>query len=89
MLVSRDLDVIGDSETMTANTTFHYEVENSGDDQHGNKLTIVKCHGKLVAENSGEIKELVNPDFSQALARDRKSGMTRPESRLEDGVEKW
>lgn len=37
------------------------EVEKSGDDQHGNKITTVKCHGKLVSENANQIKEVVKP----------------------------
>jgi anti-sigma B factor antagonist len=41
--------------------SFTYEVEKSPDDQHGNKVTTIKCHGKLISENSNEIKELVKP----------------------------
>jgi anti-anti-sigma factor len=41
--------------------SFHYEVEKSEDDQHGNKVTTIKCHGRLVSESAGEIKELVRP----------------------------
>ena len=41
--------------------SFHYEVEKSKDDQFGNKVTTIKCHGKLVMENAREIKELVKP----------------------------
>jgi anti-anti-sigma factor len=46
---------------MATSALFHYEVENSGDDEHHNKLTSVKCHGKLVAENADELKDLVKP----------------------------
>jgi anti-anti-sigma factor len=41
--------------------SFHYEVEKSLDDQHGNKVTTIKCHGKLISENANQIKELVKP----------------------------
>jgi anti-anti-sigma factor len=41
--------------------SFRYEVEKSPDDQFGNKVTTIKCHGKLISENSNEIKELVKP----------------------------
>ena len=36
------------------------EVEKS-QDQYGAKVTTIKCHGRLVAENAGEMKELVKP----------------------------
>lgn len=45
--------------------SFYYEIENSGDDQHGNKVTTIKCHGRLVSENAGQIKEAVKPLISQ------------------------
>jgi anti-anti-sigma factor len=44
--------------------SFHYEVETSelkdSDvlDSRGNKVTTIKCHGKLVAENRGQIEEM-------------------------------
>lgn len=41
--------------------SFTYEVVKSPDDQHGNKVTTIKCHGKLISENTNEIKELVKP----------------------------
>jgi anti-anti-sigma factor len=34
---------------------FGYEVELSGD------TTLVKCHGRLVSETAGELKQLVKP----------------------------
>jgi hypothetical protein len=46
---------------MATNAIFHYEVERSGDDEHHNKVTSVKCHGKFVAENADEQKDLVKP----------------------------
>jgi anti-anti-sigma factor len=45
---------------MAPQGSFHYEVEKS-DDQHGNKVTTIKCHGRLVAENAGEMTQLVKP----------------------------
>ena len=41
--------------------SIRYEVKQSGDDQHGNKVTTIKCHGKLVVENAGQIKDVVKP----------------------------
>jgi anti-anti-sigma factor len=40
------------------------EVEKSPDDERGNKVTTIKCHGRLISENSNEIKELVKPLIS-------------------------
>ena len=45
---------------MAPQNSFHYEIEKS-DDQQGNKVTIIKCHGRLVAENAGEMTQLVKP----------------------------
>ena len=45
---------------MAPQGSFHYEVEKS-DDQYGHKLTTIKCHGRLVAENANEITQLVKP----------------------------
>jgi anti-anti-sigma factor len=41
--------------------SFSYEVDHSKDGQPSNKVTTIKCHGKLVSENAGEMKELVKP----------------------------
>lgn len=46
---------------MAPSESFQCEVETTGSDEHGNKLTTVKCHGRLVAGNSGQITELVRP----------------------------
>jgi anti-anti-sigma factor len=46
---------------MASNDSFRYEIEKPGDDQHGNKVTNIKCHGRLVSDNAGEMKELVKP----------------------------
>ena len=45
---------------MAPDTSFHYEVEKS-EDQHGNKVTTVKCHGRLVAGNASALSDLVKP----------------------------
>jgi anti-anti-sigma factor len=60
MLCSASFEPGGDREAMPQDS-FTYEVEKSPDDQHGNKVTTIKCHGKLISENSNEIKELVKP----------------------------
>ncbi len=39
---------------------FHYEVEES-QDQTGWKTTTIHCHGKLVNQTAGQLKELVKP----------------------------
>jgi len=45
---------------MTRVSSFQYEVAKSPDlDSQGNKVTTVTCHGRLLSENSSELKELV------------------------------
>src|SRR5580658_1559368 len=46
---------------MASDGSFEYEVEKSPDDERGNKVTTIKCHGRLVSENADEIKDLVKP----------------------------
>jgi len=41
--------------------SFHCEVEKLPEDQQGNKVTTIKCHGRLIAGNSQEISEVVRP----------------------------
>jgi anti-anti-sigma factor len=41
--------------------SFHCDVERSPDDEKGNKVTTVRCHGKLVGDKAGEIKGIVRP----------------------------
>ena len=48
----------------TPDAVFHYEVEKSADESKGTITTIV-CHGRLLGENSGQIKELVKPLIPQ------------------------
>lgn len=44
---------------MTSSVSFRCDVEKSGDDPRGNKVTTVKCHGRLISETAGELKEVV------------------------------
>jgi anti-anti-sigma factor len=46
---------------MASSKSFQFEVDQSKDEQHSNKVTTIKCHGRLVSENAGEMKELVKP----------------------------
>jgi anti-anti-sigma factor len=50
---------------MISKDTFHCEVLNSGVDDEKNKVTTVTCHGKLVSDTAGELKEVVKPLISQ------------------------
>ena len=44
-----------------ASNEFHCDVENPPDDQYGNKVTLVKCHGRLISDTAGDLKDLVKP----------------------------
>jgi anti-anti-sigma factor len=44
----------------TPEPVFHYEVQKSGDENTG-AVTTITCHGRLVSETSGQIKEMVKP----------------------------
>ena len=45
---------------MAPGESFHYEVEESVDeDQY--VTTVIRCHGKLISENSAQIRDLVGP----------------------------
>jgi anti-sigma B factor antagonist len=50
---------------MEGTTSFSFEIENPGRDLHGNKVTTVQCHGRLVSEAAGKIKEVVKPLIPQ------------------------
>ena len=39
---------------------FHYEVQKSGDESKG-AVTTITCHGRLVSEHSGQLKQAVKP----------------------------
>jgi len=47
---------------MASGGPFHCEVEKSNDkDEHGNRVTTVKCHGRLVSDTASELKEVARP----------------------------
>ncbi|HET6217566.1 MAG TPA: STAS domain-containing protein [Acidobacteriaceae bacterium] len=46
--------------TMTPEAVFQYEIQKSGDESTG-PVTIVVCHGRVVNETSGQLKEVVKP----------------------------
>lgn len=48
----------------TPETSFHYEVKSSEDEKKW-KTTTITCHGRLVSDNAGQIKELVRPLISE------------------------
>lgn len=50
---------------MEATTSLRCEIANSDRDEHGNKLTTVQCHGRLVSETAGKLKEVVKPLIPQ------------------------
>lgn len=50
---------------MASNGSFSYQIEKSADDQFGNKVTTIKCHGSLVSDTSGEIRDAVKPLIPQ------------------------
>jgi anti-anti-sigma factor len=50
----------GDGGAMVRDRSFHYELEKSKD-KNGNQVTTIKCHGELVSDTAGQIKELVRP----------------------------
>jgi anti-anti-sigma factor len=49
---------------MSTNGAFKYEVENSKDEL-GNKVTTIKCHGRLISETTPAINDLVRPMIPQ------------------------
>ena len=50
--------------TTAPGTAFHYEIETS-EDESKYITTTIKCHGKLVSENTAEIRALVGPLIQQ------------------------
>jgi hypothetical protein len=44
----------------TPEAVFHYEVQKSGD-ENTCAVTTITCHGRLVRETSGQIKQIVKP----------------------------
>ena len=45
---------------MTAESGIHFDVEDSAG-EHGLPITTITCHGRLLSENSKQIKDLVKP----------------------------
>ena len=45
---------------MARDGSFHYELEKSKD-KNGNQVTTIRCHGELVSDPAGGIRELVRP----------------------------
>jgi anti-anti-sigma factor len=50
----------GDRMAAAPDTLFHYEVEKAQDESAGPVCTII-CHGRVVSETAGQIKEVVKP----------------------------
>jgi len=46
---------------MASNGSLHYEIEKLPEDAQGNKVTMIKCHGRLATENSADLKGAVTP----------------------------
>src|SRR5580693_8195061 len=46
---------------MASGDTLRLEIEESKNDQFGNKTKVVKCHGKLVSESTNQLRETVKP----------------------------
>jgi anti-anti-sigma factor len=46
---------------MASNDPFRCEVVKAPDDDQGNKVTLVKCSGRLVGDASGQLKDTVKP----------------------------
>src|SRR5271156_1655719 len=50
---------MGDFVANTSEAPFHFEVESSVDSDL--KITTVRCHGRLVNQTAGELKDTVKP----------------------------
>jgi anti-anti-sigma factor len=47
---------------MTPDNSFHCEVEKAKEkDKHGNTVTTVTCHGRLVTQTAPQLKDVVKP----------------------------
>ena len=51
----------GEAGHLTTTGALTYEVEKAENDQYGNRVTIVKCHGKVTSETGWELREAVKP----------------------------
>jgi anti-sigma B factor antagonist len=54
---------MGDRVANTSVIPFHCDVESSVED--GNKVTTVRCHGRLINQTAGEVKDIVRPLIPQ------------------------
>jgi anti-anti-sigma factor len=52
---------LGVFKTMASNDPFRCEIAKAPDDDQGNKVTRVKCYGRLVGDASGRLKDTVKP----------------------------
>ena len=50
--------------TTTPETSFHYEIESS-EDENKWKLTTITCHGRLVSDTADQLKEVVKPVIAE------------------------
>jgi anti-sigma B factor antagonist len=46
---------------MGSNDLFRCEVVKAPDDDQGNKVTVVQCHGRLVSDVTAQLKDTVKP----------------------------
>src|ERR1700742_3648407 len=46
---------------MASDDQLRCEIENTGDDQFGNKDKAVTCYGKLVSDTTGKLRDTVKP----------------------------
>ena len=51
----------GEVGPLTTAGALTYEVEKAENDQYGNMVTTVKCHGKVTSETAWELREAVKP----------------------------
>jgi len=50
---------------MAENRTFHFKIEKSADQSRDNRVTTIRCHGKLLADNAGELKTTVKSRLAE------------------------
>jgi anti-sigma B factor antagonist len=55
------IDANGEVGHLTTTGAFTCDVEKTENDQYGNRVTIVKCHGKVTSETAWELREAVKP----------------------------
>ena len=51
----------GEAGHPTTTGAFTCEVEKAENDHYGNRVTVVKCHGKVTSETAWELREAVKP----------------------------